>query len=495
VRAVECAVRNGLFEELPEPIGSCRFTHELVRRAIYDRITVIRRAELHLRVAQAMERVYDFEPDRVLPELAHHYTLAVPVVGPSRASTYNLRLADAGIAAAAYDDAAEKLRTALELGIVNTEERARAQIDLGYLLAETGHVSDAETLLAESLKAASGLERGVAAHALMNRLGARLADPLLDLELQQRGFEQLIETFADLGDERGLALARRHLAVTLTRLGRHGTAVHELRRALEHARASGDKTARRRVMATLAHNLSMDETPATDAIRECTDLLAAASPDRALEAVISRFLALLHAMTAAGDEARALLERSDVVLEELGQITNSGVYGWAGFETRRLLGDLEGAERQQRTTWLLFCGSGSRGIDERAMGAAYRLGWFLGDLGRWDEAAGLAAFASDVPEPPQYTLTGLYRLGLAGRLAARHGDVARATELGQRVAAASEVRGNPNFRGLAWGGLAEILRKAGKSTEGDLALARALAHYESKGNVAAAAALAAAANG
>src|SRR6185437_5930939 len=135
-------------------------------------------------------------------------------------------LADAGMAAAAYGDAVDKLRTALALGISDSEERARAQIDLGYLLAETGHVSDAEAMLAESLNAAGGpAERGIAAAALMNRLGARLADPSLDLEVQQRGFEQVIETFEQLRDERGLALARRHLAVTLTRLGRHRTAV------------------------------------------------------------------------------------------------------------------------------------------------------------------------------------------------------------------------------------------------------------------------------
>ena len=490
VCAVESAVRNGLFEELPEPAGSCRFTHELVRRAIYDRITVIRRAELHLLVGQALERVHGPEAARVLPELAHHFTLAVPVIGSRQATAYNLRLADDDMATAAYEDAAEKLRTALELGITDPEERARAQIDLGYSLAETGHVSEAEAVLAESLNAASGLaERGLAAHALMKRLGARLADPLLDLEAQQRGFEQVIETFGSIGDERGLALARRQLAVTLTRLGRHAPAGRELRRALEHANASGDKSTRRRVMATLAHNLSMDMTPAAAAIEECRELLEAASPDRALEAVISRFLGLLLAMTNARDEALELLSRSDVVLDELGQITNSAVYGWAGFETRRLLGDLAGAERQQRATWLLFCRSGSRGIDERAMGAAYRLGWFLCDLGLWDEAAEFAAFGAAVPEPRHYTLTALYRLGLVGRLAARHGELDRATELGQRVAAAAELRGNPNFKGLAWGGLAEIFRKAGKSNEAAMALGMALSHYELKGNVAAAAVL------
>jgi hypothetical protein len=85
VCAVESAVRNGIFEELPEPAGSCRFTHELVRRAIYDRITVIRRAALHLLVGQALERVHGPESARVLPELAHHFTLAVPVIGSRQA--------------------------------------------------------------------------------------------------------------------------------------------------------------------------------------------------------------------------------------------------------------------------------------------------------------------------------------------------------------------------------------------------------------------------
>src|SRR5262249_46077228 len=59
--------------------------------------------------------------------------------------------------------------------------------------------------------------------------------------------------------------------------------------------------------------------------------------------------------------------------------------------------------------------------------------------------------------------------------------------------AAAEVRGNPNFKGLAWGALEEIFRKAGKSTDANLALGMALSHYESKGNVAAAAVLRAAA--
>ena len=37
--AVVRAARDGIIEELPEPVPTCRFTHELVRRAVYDPIS------------------------------------------------------------------------------------------------------------------------------------------------------------------------------------------------------------------------------------------------------------------------------------------------------------------------------------------------------------------------------------------------------------------------------------------------------------------------
>jgi DNA-binding SARP family transcriptional activator len=90
--AVEEAVDVGMIEELPDPVLACRFGHELVRRAIYDRIKRLRRAELHLQVGEALERVHVADPDRVLPELAHHFALAAPAGGAERAVEYNQEL-------------------------------------------------------------------------------------------------------------------------------------------------------------------------------------------------------------------------------------------------------------------------------------------------------------------------------------------------------------------------------------------------------------------
>ena len=48
--ALDQATRSAMIAEVPPRGVAYRFTHELVRRALYDRLAPIRRAELHLRV-------------------------------------------------------------------------------------------------------------------------------------------------------------------------------------------------------------------------------------------------------------------------------------------------------------------------------------------------------------------------------------------------------------------------------------------------------------
>ena len=54
--AIDEAVRAGLLVELPGTGLAYRFTHELVRRAVVGRLSASRAAELHLRVARALEQ-------------------------------------------------------------------------------------------------------------------------------------------------------------------------------------------------------------------------------------------------------------------------------------------------------------------------------------------------------------------------------------------------------------------------------------------------------
>ena len=81
--ALEPAVRSGMIEELPSPTLAYRFTHELVRRALYDRLSgaAPRRAAPADRRGARGDRP-SRRSGRVLADLAHHFAAAAPIGGP-----------------------------------------------------------------------------------------------------------------------------------------------------------------------------------------------------------------------------------------------------------------------------------------------------------------------------------------------------------------------------------------------------------------------------
>ena len=136
------AVRSGIIEELPERKLVYRFTHELVRRAVYDRLTGVRRAELHLRVGECLETA-DARSPRALAGLARHFAAAAPLCEAGRGIEYNVLAAHAAFDALAFDQAAELLSTALELGIDEPARRAELLIELGSARQRAGRALDA----------------------------------------------------------------------------------------------------------------------------------------------------------------------------------------------------------------------------------------------------------------------------------------------------------------------------------------------------------------
>jgi DNA-binding CsgD family transcriptional regulator/tetratricopeptide (TPR) repeat protein len=152
--ALEEAVRSGMIEELPGHDLAYRFAHELVRRALYDRLAAVRRAELHLRVGEALEAAGG-RSGRSLADLAHHFAAAAPVGETERGVEYNLRAAQAATAALAFDEAAKRLHTALELGIEGPVAEAEALIDLGLANHRAGRSLDA----LDALRSAAAIAR------------------------------------------------------------------------------------------------------------------------------------------------------------------------------------------------------------------------------------------------------------------------------------------------------------------------------------------------
>jgi DNA-binding CsgD family transcriptional regulator/tetratricopeptide (TPR) repeat protein len=160
IDALEPAMRSGVIEELPFPALAYRFTHELVRRALYDRLSVLRRAELHLRIAEALESVDRPRQGRLLAGLAHHFAAAAPIGGAAQAVEYNLLAANAASIALAYDEATARLRTALQMGVQDERRRAKILLDLGTALFRAGKSLESLQAFRQAAEIARGLGDG-----------------------------------------------------------------------------------------------------------------------------------------------------------------------------------------------------------------------------------------------------------------------------------------------------------------------------------------------
>jgi DNA-binding CsgD family transcriptional regulator/tetratricopeptide (TPR) repeat protein len=169
--ALEQAVASGMIEELPSQRLSCRFTHELVRRALYDGLSRARRAELHLRVGEALEAAGG-DSGRALADLAHHFAEGVAFGGAERAVEHNLRAARAAAAALAFDEAAGGLRTAIDVGVDDPAIRAEIFLELGTVCHRAGKAPEA----LEAFDSAAALARQLGSAELLARAAIGYAD-------------------------------------------------------------------------------------------------------------------------------------------------------------------------------------------------------------------------------------------------------------------------------------------------------------------------------
>ncbi len=191
--ALEEAVRSGMIEELPSRTFAYRFTHELVRRALYDRLSGLRRAELHLRVAEALESSEDRSP-RALADLAHHFAAAAPLGGTGRGVEYNLLAARAATAALDFGEAAERLSTALELPIESPVQRAEAFLELGTASHRAGKALEA----LGAFRSAAGIARELDDAELLARAAIGYEDACWRPGFADRGAVELLEEAAAL---------------------------------------------------------------------------------------------------------------------------------------------------------------------------------------------------------------------------------------------------------------------------------------------------------
>jgi class 3 adenylate cyclase len=129
--------------------GWFSFSHALVEHTLYEELGATRRARLHRRIAEALERQVGGDPGERIGELAHHWGQAVAPVALSKAADYAERAGRRALEQLAPDEAQRWFEQALELRAGQPESDAHREllVLLGDAQRQAGDAGYRGTLL------------------------------------------------------------------------------------------------------------------------------------------------------------------------------------------------------------------------------------------------------------------------------------------------------------------------------------------------------------
>ena len=242
------------------------FAHELIRQTLVSSLSLPRRQRRHLRVAEAMERLYARTLEEHAADLAHHFYQAGTAADPEKTVRYLALAGHQAMEAAAFEDALRYDESALSLQPVDD---LRGKADLlykrGLALRSLGRWEEAMADWRAALAAHEEMGNAEA----VGRVSFTLADQLAysgklaeSLEIQRRGLAALGERVS--ADRcRLLAQTGTHLSLS----GDYDAAASVLAEALTMAETLGDQRLLGLVLAykTVHHSWHLQPLDAVDA--------------------------------------------------------------------------------------------------------------------------------------------------------------------------------------------------------------------------------------
>jgi class 3 adenylate cyclase len=456
-----------------------RFRHILIRDAAYEALPKALRAELHQRVALWLdERGADRgEVDEILGhhlEQAARYKQELGNPDAALAARAGERLAVAGRRALWRGDnlaAASLLARGVEL-LGSTRLDVSLELDLASAQPtpqEAAAVAEAAAERARAVADRPG-EAVARAAAAFHRMLAGEGGPD-ELEGLARTALPLLE---HAGDHAGLAHVWSALGYGVANArGRYAEWSQAAEQALRHARLADQRPAH---LFSLDLTLVIGPTPADEALETLDAVLPKIPHPYAL-----LFRSQLLAMLARFDEAWPSAHEASGRLRELTSGADGGEYMLA--EIAALSGDYETAADHLRG-WCDFLSEHG----QRSMLSTFApiLGRALCALGRYDEAEPQAQLGRELGEEHDVTTQAVWRQ-VQARIDSHRGRHAEAETLAREAVALIEQTDALNFHGAALSDLAEVLIDAGRPNDAVVVLREALARYERKRNVAAAA--------
>lgn len=152
------------------------FEHELIRHTLLGGVALPRRQRLHLRIAQAMEKVYAATLADRAAEIAHHLYQAGTAADSTSTARYVVLAGDRAMEAAAFQDALRSYEEALSL-VPSQEERERAELlfRLGSAQRSLGRLDDGVASWREALSYYESVRDREAVAKLTTEIGTQLA--------------------------------------------------------------------------------------------------------------------------------------------------------------------------------------------------------------------------------------------------------------------------------------------------------------------------------
>ena len=485
-RCLATLVRRGLVDAAG---NAFRFHHALIRDVAYAAVTKTARADLHERYGTWLEQREEDVEELVGYHLeqAHRYVAELRPADPSLselAQRAGESLGAAGIRAWKGADtpaAASLLGRAAPL-LQNLSQRAEALCELGTAQRSTDFES-ADATLSEALACAKEVgDRRIELRAQAELLHLRLftdreARPAELLEL----LAEATPIFEELGDERALARAWRHVGYVRGSMeGQCAEWLEAAERAAVYYRRTGWSPAGSFLEAAAA--LFHGPTPVPEAVARCEQLLSEAT-DRLGAAHVLVYLAGLHALAERYDDAFGLLDDADRMYEELGELyVRADNGGRIRGRARLLAGDTELAERAFRET----CTTLEEVGDEAGLSSvAAELGDVLYVQGRLDEAAEWGRFARE-HAPAGDRISQAHWRSLTGKVLAERGPAPDAERLVLDALEIIEGTDALMRRGDVHLDLASVLASTNRHAEAAGRIEQALQLFDAKESVASA---------
>jgi tetratricopeptide (TPR) repeat protein len=142
------AVDARLVSETPGVLGGMRFSHSLIRDAMYEELSASRRVRLHRRAGELLERIRKGNPEHHA-EIAHHFFAAAPTGETVKAVQYAKAAAEHALRRLAFEESArlfEMALQAMQLGEgADDETKFDLLLALGHALTRAGDAESART--------------------------------------------------------------------------------------------------------------------------------------------------------------------------------------------------------------------------------------------------------------------------------------------------------------------------------------------------------------